>query len=77
MFHNIVYKFTKVDNLGCGQVTIKKFLPRRSDRSKRLLFSVPPLGTRKKILQALHYLEMGFWEKIIQSKTFENTHISP
>ena len=24
MFHNTVYKFTKVDNLGCGRATIKK-----------------------------------------------------
>ena len=24
MFHNIAYKFTKVDSLGCGQVAIKK-----------------------------------------------------
>ena len=31
----------------------------------------------KKLLQLLHHLKMGFWEKIIQSKTFENTHVSP
>ena len=27
MFHNIVDKFTEVDDLGCGWVPIKKFDP--------------------------------------------------
>ena len=38
MFHNTVYKFTKVDNLGCGQVAIKNIPPGSSDGNKHFLY---------------------------------------
>ena len=42
------------------------------------IYSGRIIGNKKnKLLQLLHHLKMGFWEKIIQSKTFENTHVSP
>ena len=44
MFHNTVYKFSKVDNLGCGLVAIKEILFGRSDRNKRIFLARMPLG---------------------------------
>ena len=73
--------FHKCYNLDCSRVAIKKNSPGRSDGNKRLIlfihFLAPLLATRKKLLQPLHCLKIGFQEKIIQSKTFENTHVSP
>ena len=44
MFYSIVYRFTKVDNLGCGRVAIKKISPRRSVENKRIFWP----GAKKK-----------------------------
>ena len=71
MFQNIVYKFTKVDNLSCGRVTIRKILPGRLEVNKHCFLCFHWLSTNgknhwqqeNKLLQPLYYTEMGFWGK--------------
>lgn len=54
MFHSIVYKFTKVDNLRCSRVTIKKNSPSRSDGTEGIFLALRKFGLDFLLLEIIY-----------------------